>query len=126
MARNMKYIKLKYRGRSYHLSEDYANKLYLLAYFLLCDVTSSSESFIDWLKDPAFDYTTSNFAFLEKEGDIIIIGRESAENEYEDIFEIKVNNLIAVLEKWKKLYKEKPKEIIITYDGQHVDLIGKD
>ncbi len=57
---------------------------------------------------------------MEKEGDIIIIGRESAENEYEDIFEIKVNNLIEVLEKWKKLYKEKPEEIIITYDGGKV------
>ena len=122
----MKYIKLKYRGRSYHLSEDYADKLYLLAYFLLCDVTSSAANSIKWLNDPSVDYAAINFAFLEKEGDIIIIGRESAENEYEDIFEIKVNNLIEVLEKWKKLYKEKPKEIIITYDGQHVDLIGKD
>jgi len=76
--------------------------------------------------DPSVDYAAINFAFLEKEGDIIIIGCEFVENEYEHIFEIKVNNLIEVLEKWKKLYQEKPKEIIITYDGQYVDLIGKD
>jgi len=114
----------------YHLKK-YSNQgMFHLAFFLTDDVGCDGVgSFKEWINDPTQIATSSNYSYLEKDEDDpskTIIGCEVEEGEPgEVVFETTIKQLNYILDRWGQLCKEKPKEIIITRDGDNVTLEGR-
>jgi len=123
----MIFIRLRFREGTYGLAESHDKKLNKLAFFFTDDVRSHVASFKSWLLNPLLDYTASNYSFLEKEGDTVIIGDQYAVGDpYEYCLELPISDLIQLLDQWDTLYKRKPKEIIIKCENGKIVLEGID
>ena len=78
----------------------------------------------DWLDDPDKFYLSGNLSYLEKKKDLIIIG-DLFENEFDKKFCLSIRTFKKLLDDWEKIVSKKPKEIIITKEGDTVTVIGK-
>jgi|GEM_PF-3208316 len=127
----MKSIRFQYSMKRYRpMVSGYAD-LDMLGAFLGMDVGTDVENgqppFKAWIYDDRYENTGSNFSFLEKEGDKIIIGCEHWKNDpYEWIFECTKKQLAHILDRWAELVPLRPKEIIIIYDGETYFVEGRD
>ena len=122
----MKYIKFKLDRHRYYPEESNCKDLRMLGAFFRSDVGCDISSFKDFLLDQGQEDTASNFSFLEKEGNNIVIGCLYSEDPYEWTFETTIKQLIEILDQWEKLCKLEPQEIIITREGDSITLEGKD
>ena len=131
----MKYIKIKLRSRSYSAIENNNESFGILGNFLTDDVGYSkddAEGWIEYINNPAYDSTTSNYSFMDKEDGKLILGREvdllgdDWEKAYEQALELSPQQLIDVLNTWYELCSRKPEEIIITQDdNNNITLEGR-
>ena len=91
---------------------------FILAHYLFTDVGSGALSWIEWLNDPQYSYTSSNATSVIKDPDdvesILLADVLSDDGPY---FVINKNTLINLLEKWDELYKQGAPYIVITIDG---------
>lgn len=94
-----------------------------LGSFLTDDVGCYSPTFKEMILDPQFDYTSSNYSSLEREGEYIFLGCNFDPND--PPLKIHRDELIKILDAWEQFCKTKPKEIIITQDGEIFDIEGK-
>jgi len=91
------------------------------------DVKSRPCPFKNWIYDDQRQDTGSNFSFLEKKGEKIIIGCEHWKDDpYEWTFECTREQLAHILDRWAELVPLRPKEIIIIYDGETYFIEGRD
>lgn len=123
----LSYIKLVLKDRLY-LPDEYNDKsLVLLGNFLIDDCGCSRvDRWIDWLKNPQYEDTESNFTFIEKEGDNIVMGCQFTEDPYGWIFESTIDDLVYILQEWQKLCFAKKREIIITRENGKFRAEGRD
>ena len=101
----------------------------MLGAFLTSDVVgpNGARSFKKWIFDERYPDANSNFSFLEKEGNNIIIGCDHWVNDpYEWTFECTKNQLAYILDQWAELVPLRPKEIIIIQDGDSFIVEGYD
>jgi len=98
----------------------------ILAAFLTDDVGSDAKRDINELKTGEDYYGTGNITLVDVDGDVAILQDAFSTEEDDPKFVTTRKKLIEILEKWDELYKQKPKEIIITIVGDKITLTGKD
>jgi len=103
-------FKLENKRYSAYKSSD--SNFSVLSFFLLDDIYCSRQSFEDiknWLSDPQKIEFCFNMTSIEKEDDLILLDTDF----FDSFIEIKRENFIEILNQWKKICEEKPKEVII-------------
>ena len=101
-------------------------ELELLGDFLRTEVGSGFEEFIEWVNDSNFDGFCGNLVFCDKtEQSIVIYFDPFVVEDPNKKLTVSKKTFIGIMQDWGRLYKEKPKEIIITRDGDIVTLEGK-
>jgi hypothetical protein len=97
-----------------------------LGFFLSSDVRCFRSSFKEWILDTRYDYTAGNISKLEKDGDYILISDQYSEED-DDNPPLKIHRaeLIKILDAWEQFCKTRPKEIIITQEGEVFNIEGK-
>lgn len=118
---------LKLIDNHYSIEQSNDDIIQLLSLFLLSDVGCSKDNdipFVSWLEnpDPIIDHDASNYAFLEREGNLITIGCRYDEDPYERAIEIDRLKLSKIIREWNKLCNLKPKEIIITKENDNFQI----
>jgi len=100
---------------------------YLLAHFLETDISSNPfqlqeeiKKYHDWW------YTDCDASAITLYNGIITLQDAFSTEEDDAKFVTTKDKFIEIIEKWDELYKQKPKEIIITIDGDKITLTGKD
>src|SRR5262249_8285659 len=95
-------------------------KMGLLGHFFSDEIgVKRAPFFINCISDPQFDSIGSNYTFMERDGDLAIIGCLYDEDPYERALEVPVPIMIDLLEQWDAVCKTDPQEIIVTYqDGK--------
>lgn len=106
------------------LTED---NLAILCFFLLDDVEYHAINILrGWIDDPCSTQNSSNYSYQKKNGDKIQINSLMNWGQAkEEIFESTADELHAILNRWEKLCKQRPNEIIITKDNDRITLEGK-
>jgi hypothetical protein len=96
-----------------------------LANFLTSDV-HDVPGWKKWALDQTQDFTTSNYASLQKENDLVLIGEEFAEDLDAGPFcKIPLDEFIKILDQWGQFCKTRPKEIWITRENGEIKMEGK-
>lgn len=76
------------------------------------------DSYIAFLNDNKKDEFYGNVANLQKNGDVVTIEIEEYQFPGLPLFTIKIENLLSILNKWKRLEEIKPNVIeLISHDG---------
>lgn len=122
----MEYVSLARQDNHYFIEKWNSSQMEMLGSFLQSDAGSRIYNWIDWLKNTRYKDTSSNFSFLEKEGNNIVIGCQFSEDPYEWTFESSIDDLVYILEEWQKLCSAKKREIIITRENGTFTLEGRD
>ena len=96
----------------------------ILINFLISDVRNANiEYYKQWALNPWLESSGGNISDLYKEDDYIFIEDLYPEPEFKDIAcKIKKSEFIKLLDEWKKHYDMKPKEILITKEGEIFNL----
>lgn len=94
------------------------DKLFESIYLFLCDGLGS-ESYINFLKDKERNSFGGNVSYLEKKNGNVIISLD--ESVFDDIDPISVNaeDLLSVLQDWRKYTLEGMDTIVFTFDMQN-------
>ena len=127
----MEFIKFGKPRGYYTLIEDNDKKgITHLAYFLTDDIgPRDGQFFKEFLNDTTRTTTNSNYAYLEKIGNKIIIGFEDDQYEVplekQHVFETTKEQLKYIIDRWVELWHKDAKEILITRDGDKVTVEGK-
>ncbi len=124
MLETKKYLKLKRLRNGYEYKGSNDAGLETLNYFL-DDCHAATDSFKEWMHDPAIKMFGGNVTTLIKEGDKIIITLEFIDDDEEVAFETTIEELIRIMDRWNELYKKMPEEIIMTRYDDTVILEGK-
>ena len=122
----MEYIKFTLENARYYLNVASTPRMSILANFLESDYGSGRSSFKEWTNNEEYKFIEGNISWLEKENDDVIITYlfDRSEDIYEHAFRTSKKQFLELLNKWEKLYKEGPKEIIITYEDGKIHLEG--
>jgi len=126
----MEFIKFKKTHGLYTLIEDNDEKgITHLAYFLTDDVHSNGRTFKEFLDNPTETTTSSNYAYLKKIGNKIIIefcwDKGNVPLKQQEVFETTKEQLKYIIDRWVELWHKDAKEILITRDGDKVTVEGK-
>ena len=118
-------------GTGYRHRVNNHSDMYNLSAFLTDDVGPRGASrWIEWLLDGIPSDAESNHCFLEKENnDLVLIGTIPSwlcdEDPYWDSFQMPIPQLVYLLEQWKKVWEDKPDEVIITRENNVYMVIQK-
>jgi len=95
-----------------------------LGSFLAIDVGCYNPSYKEFLLDEKQPAIGGNYSYTFKDGDYLFTGHEV---ESEDTYlKIHKDEFIKILDAWEQFCKTKPKEIIITKDGEKFTIESKD
>ena len=109
----------KYKD-SYVHSKSSSEAIGYLAGFLHCDVGRSHITFFkEWLSDPTWIVTGGDYSHVEKHGNKVTVEFEL--DHFEEvpnapIFELTVEQMGYILDRWDEAIKKQPNKIIITKD----------
>lgn len=124
----MEFIKLTRSSTGRYMYEDASNiAMNILGNFLCSDVGIRPLSFKQWFFDLSTPYACSNLTSLEKENEYILLS--DLYSEEEEPTELKMTNVqfLQILDDWEeKVIKQKPKEVIITYENDEFVVEAKD
>jgi hypothetical protein len=103
---------------------------FILIHFLITDVRYHASEWIEWLNNPERQGASANATVVTMDPDCpedIWLSDVLDDGDLEDIphFIIKKNNLIELLQKWDKLYKQEVPYIVIIIGDHHVHIEGK-
>lgn len=118
-------MKLKKIKKNRYISEastDYALDLLKLIFE---DIGCKPDFFIDALRKTEWNSLGTNLCYLNKKDNRIVIGYEYAQKDHNYEFELEINHLIEILEKWGQLCQQGVDEIIMKRTGDRVVLEGK-
>ncbi len=93
------------------------NLLFLYEFFR--DIFDEFDEYIKIFSNPDFEYTQTDFTFIEREGDTMIIGSHLVidyEDQYKNTLQCTPQQLIDVLQQWRNVLKNKPQKIILQQD----------
>jgi hypothetical protein len=121
------FARLIFSDNRYRYEESSSIEMDRLALFLASDVGYFSPGWKEWALDQTSDFTTSNYASLQKEDGYILIGEEFAENlDAGPFFKISIEEFVKVLDQWEQFCKTRPKEILITRENGVIKMQGRD
>ena len=120
----MKIAKFKLERGIYFGDQWFTGNAWVLTGFFTSDVGSSVESFVKFIQNIDEDGTSSNYCFLEKEDDDVIIGCQFDEDPYENGIRMSQKEFLSMLNQWRELVKQKPQEIIVYKEGESYRLEG--
>ncbi len=120
----MSYVKFIFIKSHPYIEEADNSKMEILGLFLTNEVDDTT-FWKDWINNPAYEDTTGNLMFVDKKNNKIIIGHLYTEDWYETVFETTKKQFLEILDRWEELCKQRPREIIITKEGDKVTLEGK-
>ena len=116
------YVYFKLQGASYTQQTDTIG-MYILGGFLALEVgLSPSNIFIDWVNDDASDSTNSDWTYLEKEDDCIVLSEIHFPEKVPTKLKIPQDQFLNILLEWRdKICKELPKDVVLRQEnGQYI------
>jgi len=116
----MKEVILIYKlANNFVCKESSSYQMSILAEFLTNDVKCSNYDFYKvWANNDQYDSSGGDYSSLEKRGDNIIIMEDWAEEE-DPFIEMPKISFIHILDEWGRICKDRPKEVLITRDGDN-------
>jgi len=120
----MNYVKLVINNINYYWCDRSDTiEMCILGRFLASDVGCYWPSFKEWIFNEPSLYTGGNITNLEKEGDCIIISDQFSEKpDGGPYFKVSKQAFYDLLSDWEKTCKQKPNEVLITYDGHKFEI----
>ena len=101
----------------------------LMAHFFMTDISTRKDiAFTDWLDDPHITGIQGNATIIDLlEDGTIEIRNILDDGDFDDpVFRMPKEEYRAMVLKWQEIIATRPKEIIITWDGKHIHVEGKD
>jgi len=124
---NKYYVKFAYENNRLCYKESSSEEMGNLGSFLASDVGCLMVVFRDLVFDNTITAADGNVTSLEKEGDFIILGDLYSENKDGGPYlKIHKDEFIKILDAWEQFCKTKPREIIITKEGETFTIEAKD
>lgn len=126
MKKNLyiKYVKSNEESYAYQISNSI--KLDIVGSFLIHDCYYGIKGYKEGILSDECLGLTGNLTFIEKEGDHVILSDHFSEQpDGGPYFKIPKDEFLRLLDMWEKVYKEKPQEITIIYDGQKFSIETK-
>lgn len=121
-------IKLEKIKNSYLFKESQDSLLSILTFFLLDDCGIEIESWKKWFLEEPYTSVGSNATYLikdEKKNKVYISRIWDDDPDAEEL-ELSGEQFLHILDRWEELLKERPKEIIITKEGEKITMEGID
>ena len=114
--------------RNAYCGKDFnAEEMSVLEMFFSIDyVLYKFSCLIKWAQDPSFHCRHANITFLRKENNKMIIGDLYDKDSSVRKFILPIEDFVKLLKDWEKVARKKPKEIIITKEGDSITVMGKD
>jgi hypothetical protein len=115
----MERLLLRWSRGFYTTAERTSQAIQCLGGFLCFDVGGSVDSWREWVNDPESRSVSSNYSGLEKHGDKITIQFEYDwfhETPGAPVFELTLEQMNYILDRWQEALEKKPNKIIITKD----------
>jgi len=111
----------------YRIKSASSNTFEIIGMFLTTDYYVYGLSFlIEWINDPMQDGTNANITYLEKKDKTISLGDLLWEKGMPFVeLKFSIDSFIKFLNDWEKIQKQKPKEIVITKNGDEIKIEGK-
>lgn len=119
-----KKVIFKLQNGNYREHSDNDDNLNALTLFLFDDIGCDKRSLLDvkkWLLDPEKIEFNFNLTSIEKEDQLILLSADL----FNFFMEIGKDNFTEIMRKWEKICEERPKEILITKEGNEVTVEGK-
>jgi len=101
----------------------------LVAHFLITDISTRKDTpFTDWLDKPHMVSMQGNTAFIELLEDEIVEIRDVLDDfDLDDpVFRMPKEEFRKMVLQWQKIVANRPKEIVVTWDGEKIRVEGKD
>ena len=103
----------------YNIEDKTSEAILYLGGFLRFDVAGDTKSWKEWINNPTSQDVGSNYSHLEKHNDKIFIAFDYDwfhETPGAPIFELTIDQLNYILDRWQEALEKKPNKIIITKD----------
>jgi hypothetical protein len=121
------YVKIFLADDGYYFNtQSNCEKMQLLATFLTSDVGCCWPGFKQWAEEEEYPISGGNISYLEKSKDYVVLTYEPTIFDQSPYFKIPRQAFIDLLTAWEKVCKQKPPQILITYDGQKFTVEGKE
>jgi hypothetical protein len=120
------FVKIVFNDGRFRYKEANTEEMSNLGFFLATDVGCYSKHYREWVLDENMSGFGGNFSNVDKEGDYLFIGCEfSEEKDRGPYLKIHRDELIKILDTWEQFCKTRPKEILITQDGETFTIESK-
>jgi hypothetical protein len=114
------YVKIVlFENKHYWCDESDTQEMWILGRFLGDDVGCRKSGFKEWADKETTEYIGGNITDLERHGDYIILSETYVGPKNPGPFlKVPKQEFIRLLDEWEKICKEKPQEVLITFDGK--------
>lgn len=124
----MEFVKLVFSSYGNYSYEDASSeKMIILGHFLATDVSDDITSFKEYAFNDWEQYICGNLTALEKENSYIFLSDLYSEEKTSIALKINLEQYVHILDNWQeKVWKLKPKEVIIKYENDQYIVETKD
>lgn len=124
----MEFIKLVLSPYGNYSYEDaLGEKMVILGHFLATDVSDDIASFKEYAFNDWEQYICGNLTALEKENGYIFLSDLYSEEKAPIVLKINLEQYVQILDNWQeKVWRLKPKEVIIKYENDQYIFETKD
>ena len=113
-------------GGDFDFPQSDNQQMWILGHFLSSDVGCYWPSFKKFALENLFNECSGNCTNLEKKEDYILISDQFSEQPDGGPFlKVPKQEFIRLLDEWEKICKQKPQEILITFDGERFTIETK-
>jgi hypothetical protein len=99
--------------------------LHILQFFLVNEIANDGSYFKKWALSNSIEGSGGNVTELEKEDGMIIIKLEPVFSSTAEC-RISRDNFLKIIDEWEKICKQKPKEVLIEWDGNNFTIKTKE